>query len=102
MERVRGSAAVGSGAAALGSARSRPFRPWIEHALRHAVAVIELDGVRKVYRQGAREVVALDRVTMRVERGEFLSVMGRSGSGKSTLLHLAGALDLPSEGTVSI
>jgi len=64
--------------------------------------VIELDAVRKTYRQGARDVVALDSVSMSIRDGEFLAVMGRSGSGKSTLLHLAGALDLPSAGSVRI
>ncbi|HKE02088.1 MAG TPA: ABC transporter ATP-binding protein [Planctomycetota bacterium] len=64
--------------------------------------MIELDAVRKTYRQGARDVVALDSVSMSIRDGEFLAVMGRSGSGKSTLLHLAGALDLPSAGSVRI
>jgi putative ABC transport system ATP-binding protein len=72
-----------------------------DHRSRHPT-VIELDGVRKTYRQGGREVVALDSVTLRIVDGEFLAVMGRSGSGKSTLLHLAGALDLPTQGVVRI
>ena len=64
--------------------------------------MIHMEGVRKTYPQGGRQVVALDRTDLTVAEGEFLSVMGPSGSGKSTLLHLAGGMDLPSEGRVLI
>jgi putative ABC transport system ATP-binding protein len=64
--------------------------------------VISFEGVRKVYRQGARDVAALDGLTLNVAKGEFVAVMGRSGSGKSTFLHLSGALDLATEGVVRI
>lgn len=63
---------------------------------------ISFRGVSKRYVQGGRDVVALDDVTLEVAQGEFLSVTGSSGSGKSTLLHLAGGLDLPSDGEVTI
>jgi len=64
--------------------------------------VIEFRNVRKVYPQGAREIAALDGVSLRIERGGFTCLMGPSGSGKSTFLHLAGGLDLPTSGEVLI
>lgn len=62
--------------------------------------VVRLDAVRKVYRNGRTEVVALDDVTTGFRRGTFTAVMGPSGSGKSTFLHCAAGLDLPTTGTV--
>jgi len=65
-------------------------------------AVIELIDVRKVYRIGGEEVYAVNGVSMRVEEGEFLCIMGASGSGKTTLLSLMGCLDRPTSGKVLI
>ncbi len=62
--------------------------------------MLEVHDVTKTYQQGRRAVYALRGVDLRVEAGEFLSLMGPSGSGKSTLLHLLGALDVPSTGRV--
>ncbi len=64
--------------------------------------MIEFRDVAKVYLQGKREVRALNGLSAAVEKGEFIAVMGPSGSGKSTFLHLAGALDLPTSGTVRV
>ncbi|MBM4264573.1 MAG: ABC transporter ATP-binding protein [Deltaproteobacteria bacterium] len=58
--------------------------------------------VRKVYRQGANQVVSLDGVSLDIAKGSFAVVMGASGSGKSTLLHLIGGLDRPSGGDLLV
>jgi putative ABC transport system ATP-binding protein len=58
--------------------------------------------VRKVYRQGNNEIIALDSVSLDIEKGEFAVVMGPSGSGKSTLLHLIGGLDRPTSGELLV
>ena len=62
-------------------------------------AVIELEGVTKVYRMGPVEVHALHEVGFTVRRGEFVVVRGPSGSGKSTLLNILGCLDRPTSGS---
>lgn len=60
--------------------------------------MIELKSVSKIYTIGQGQVRALDDVSLKIARGQFLSVMGASGSGKSTLLNVLGLLDLPIEG----
>lgn len=61
-----------------------------------------LEDVTKVYGHGASAVRALDGVNLKVEKGEYVSIIGPSGSGKSTLLHILGCMDVPTEGSVSI
>ncbi|MED1644108.1 ABC transporter ATP-binding protein [Brevibacillus agri] len=62
------------------------------------MAFIELDNVSKVFGQAEYATVALKQVTFRMEKGEFVSIMGPSGSGKSTLLNIMGCMDVPTEG----
>ncbi len=64
--------------------------------------MIEAEDIAKVYQRGLTEVKALAGVSLKVPRGQFVSVMGPSGSGKSTLLNLLGALDVPGSGTLRI
>jgi putative ABC transport system ATP-binding protein len=61
--------------------------------------MIELRNIRRTFLMGDQEVRALDDINIRVESGEYVSIMGPSGSGKSTLLNVLGLLDRPSSGT---
>ena len=64
--------------------------------------VVELDNVSKVYYLRSGDVVALDRVSLSIEAGEFVAIMGPSGSGKSTLLNQVGSMDVPTSGDLYI
>lgn len=64
--------------------------------------VMELRNVSKIYCLDGVEVRALDGVSLKINKGEFISVVGRSGSGKSTLLNILGLLDRPTSGSLSV
>jgi putative ABC transport system ATP-binding protein len=66
------------------------------------MSLVELRNVSKIYRLGEEEIRALDDVTLDIEEGEFISIIGPSGSGKSTLMHILGCLDSPSKGTIQL
>jgi putative ABC transport system ATP-binding protein len=66
------------------------------------VPLIALTNVTKLYSQGSTPVVALRDVSVAIDAGECVAIMGSSGSGKSTLLNLIGCIDVPTHGTVSI
>jgi putative ABC transport system ATP-binding protein len=64
--------------------------------------IIELESIHKVYRTDTVETLAINNISLRIARGEFLSIMGPSGCGKSTLLNIIGLLDKPTKGTIAI
>src|SRR5712672_1430169 len=66
------------------------------------MALVELRNVSKIYYLGGEEIRALDDVSLDIEAGEFISIIGPSGSGKSTLMHILGCLDSPTKGTIQL
>ncbi len=66
------------------------------------MALIELRNVSKIYHLGGEEIRALDDVSLDIDGGEFISIIGPSGSGKSTLMHIVGCLDSPTTGSIKL
>lgn len=64
--------------------------------------ILRVENLSKQYGKGENKVTALDNVSFKVEKGEFVAIVGASGSGKSTLLHLIGGVDRPTSGKVYI
>lgn len=64
--------------------------------------VLEVKELTKIYGQGENKVVALENVSFRVKKGEFIAIVGASGSGKSTLMNMMGGIDRPTSGSVII
>ncbi len=63
------------------------------------MALIEVKDIYKIYNPGENEVRALDGISLTIDRGEFVAIVGQSGSGKSTLMNMLGLLDIPTSGT---
>ncbi|HEX2260452.1 MAG TPA: ABC transporter ATP-binding protein [Candidatus Binatia bacterium] len=80
----------------------RSISPCSRASLEYLYRMIRCIEVRKVYRQGKNEIIALDGVSLEIAKGEFAVIMGPSGSGKSTLLHLIGGLDRPTSGELLV
>ena len=66
------------------------------------MALVELRNVSKIYHLGGEQIRALDDLSLDIEAGEFISIIGPSGSGKSTLMHILGCLDTPTHGTIRL
>jgi putative ABC transport system ATP-binding protein len=66
------------------------------------MSLVELRNVSKIYHLGGEEIRALDDLSLDIEAGEFISIIGPSGSGKSTLMHILGCLDSPTHGTIKL
>jgi putative ABC transport system ATP-binding protein len=64
--------------------------------------VLDAQNLRKIYRRGSEDIVAVDDVSLKVTKGEFLSFIGPSGSGKTTLINILGCLDNPTSGQLSV
>ena len=62
-------------------------------------ALVEIQDISKIYNPGENEVWALDHISLTIQKGEFVAIIGQSGSGKSTLMNMIGCQDVPTEGT---
>ena len=64
--------------------------------------ILRCNGIKKVFGKGGNQVTALNGISLSIEKGDFVAIVGASGSGKSTLLHILGSVDKPTYGTVTI
>ena len=79
-------------------AAPRPARADAHRSISGETPLIELRDIYKIYRMGDMDVRASDGITLKICRGEFVSIVGKSGSGKSTIMNIIGALDVPTSG----
>jgi len=66
------------------------------------MSLVELKDIYKIYSDGDSEIRALDGVNLKIEKGEFVAIVGSSGSGKSTCMNIIGCLDIPTSGTYTL
>ena len=66
------------------------------------MSILKIENLSKIYGEKEIKTVAVDNISLEVEKGEFVAIIGASGSGKSTLLHMIGGVDKPTSGTVTI
>ena len=79
-------------------AAPRPARADAHRSVSGETPLIELRDIYKIYHMGDMDVRASDGITLKICRGEFVSIVGKSGSGKSTIMNIIGALDVPTSG----
>ena len=79
-------------------AAPRPARADAHRSISRETPLIELRDIYKIYHMGDMDVRASDGITLKICRGEFVSIVGKSGSGKSTIMNIIGALDVPTSG----
>src|SRR6266404_6284919 len=84
------------GIVSLSAAPKRPFRLPVKYRMTEPLVLA--NGLNKRHQVGGTTIQALSNVSLRIARGEFLSIVGRSGSGKSTLMSILGLLDRPDSG----
>lgn len=72
------------------------------YQVRHDKNMIQISKLSKIYKNDGAETKALEDISFKVDKGEFVAIMGPSGSGKSTLMHIIGALDTPTSGTYTL
>lgn len=64
--------------------------------------ILKCEGIKKIYGSSNNQVIALKKIDLSVEKGEFVAIVGASGSGKSTLLHIIGSVERPTEGKILV
>lgn len=82
--------------------RAKPGTAFADHAMSSPLAMIDIHGVVKTFKNAAGEFIVLKGIDLTINRGEFVSIVGKSGSGKSTLLNMITGIDHPTEGRVVI
>jgi len=70
--------------------------------LRNKVPILKANDLKKIYEVGTTTINAVNGVSLEINKGDFISLIGKSGSGKSTLMHMIGLLDTPTSGTIEL